>query len=140
LQIKRLGINDKELANQIIAKYFPEGELNSAFLENYNNYLLVAYIDNDFAGFLYGYEQQRLERKTPMMFLYSIDVLEKYHRLGVGKALINTLKSICTENKFMKMFVITNKSNTAAIKLYQSTGGIEQTDDDTLFSYSIHSK
>ena len=38
--------------------------------------------------------------------------------------------------KIYKMFVITNKSNKAAIELYKSSGAISENDDDIVFVYS----
>jgi ribosomal protein S18 acetylase RimI-like enzyme len=81
----------------------------------------------------------RLERKAPMMFLYSIDVLTAYREKGLGKRLIEELKSICAERGFMKMYVITGEGNEAAMSLYKSAGGTRSAEDDTVFVWEFSS-
>ena len=55
------------------------------------------------------------------LFIYSIDVLEAFQRKGIGKALIyEFLKHL--DEEFHNAFVLTNRDNISAMKLYQSTG------------------
>jgi ribosomal protein S18 acetylase RimI-like enzyme len=136
IKIKRLGQKDKALAHEIVAQFWPEGQLNDEFFKNQTNYLLAAYVDNVFAGFLYAYELDRLEMEKPMMFFYSIDVLPKYQRQGVGKRLIGALKKICRERNVSKMYVLTDEANVAAMRLYPSTGGRRVLPDNVLFVYT----
>jgi ribosomal protein S18 acetylase RimI-like enzyme len=133
IEVKRLKTGDEDRARDVVEAFYPDGALNENFLSNESNYLLAAYVDNEFAGFLYAYELARLERKAPMMFLYSIDVLPEHREKGVGKKLVEELKSICAERGFMKMFVVTGESNEAAVKLYESVGGGRCADDDVVF-------
>jgi ribosomal protein S18 acetylase RimI-like enzyme len=96
-------------------------------------------VDGEFAGFLYAYELARLEREAPMMFLYSIDVLPERREKGVGKKLIEKLKSVCAGRGFMKMYVITGEENEAAVRLYESVGGKRQAEDDVIFVWEFNS-
>ena len=133
VEIKRLGSGDENRARDIVEAFYADGAFNEDFLSNESNYLLAAYADGEFAGFLYAYELARLERSEPMMFLYSIDVLSEYRRKGVGKKLVEALRAVCAERGFMKMFVITGESNEAAVNLYESVGGNRRADDDAVF-------
>ncbi|MBD3285550.1 GNAT family N-acetyltransferase [candidate division WOR-3 bacterium] len=135
IEIKRLRQGDEVLAQEIVDKFWPEGRLNETFLSKQTNYLLAAYVDDAFAGFLYAFELDRLEQERPMMFFYSIDVLEKYRRQGIGKRLIEELNRICAQRNVSKMYVLTDEANTAALKLYQSTGGKRVMPDNVLFVY-----
>jgi len=126
---------DEESAREIVNRFWPEGKLNAEFFTKETNYLLAAYVDNVFAGFLYAYELDRFDGIEPMMFLYSIDVLPEYRRLGVAKRLITELKRICAERSVCKMFVLTHEENQPAMKLYQSTKGKRELPDNVLFVY-----
>ncbi len=108
-------------------------EVNDEFLLNHMNYLLAAYVDNSLAGFTYAYELDWIDRREPMMFFYSIDVLSEYRQQGIGKRLVQELKRICTERSVSKMFVLTDEGNTAAMRLYQFTGGKRVLPDNVLF-------
>lgn len=135
IEIKRLKQGDENEAQEIVDKFWPGKNLNDDFLAKETNYLLAAYVDEVFAGFLYAYELERIEQEKPMMFFYSIDVLPSFRRKGVGKRLIEELKKICADRKVCKMFVLTDEENVAAMKLYQSTGGKRKLPDNVLFVY-----
>ena len=70
------------------------------------------------------------------MFLYEIDVAPEYQRQGVGTALIRVLERICRDEGFAEMFVFTNRSNTAAMRLYASTGAHTEADDEQMFVWT----
>ncbi|MBA7602903.1 hypothetical protein ES703_09999 [subsurface metagenome] len=135
IEIKRLHRGDEELAQKIVKKFWPEGQLNDECLKKETNYLLAAYLDGTFAGFAYAYELDRIEKKQPMMFFYSIDVLPNFRRQGIGKRLIKELKRICTDRNVSKMYVLTDEENEAAMRLYRSTGGKRVLPDNVLFIY-----
>ena len=59
-----------------------------------------------------------------MMFFYEIGVAESSRRRGIGRRLVNTLKSVCRDEDVMKMWVPTGRSNVAATRLYASTGAV----------------
>src|SRR5262249_27701242 len=109
---------------------------NPAFFEDEKNILLVAYDSNRPSGFLYGYLLTSLRVKSPKLFLYSIDVATQYQHRGVGTLLIEELKSLARCESCSEIFVLTNKSNSAAIKLYERTGGTPENEDDVMFVYS----
>ena len=70
------------------------------------------------------------------MFLYEIGVEPEYQRRGIGTALIRALERICRDEGFAEMFVFTNRSNTAAMRLYASTGGHTEADDEQMFVWT----
>ena len=104
----------------------------TTFLENPYNHLLVAVDDPETVGYLIAYELQRPDREQSMMHLYDITVLSEHRQKGIGTALLEELKSICSTKPMMKMFVGTNRSNEAAVKLYQKTGAVLSDDTDAV--------
>ena len=71
------------------------------------------------------------------MFLYSIDVVKNYQRMGVATKLISFLKEEAFVSNCSEIFVLTNNSNEAAMKMYKATGGIRENEDDVMFVYQI---
>jgi len=105
------------------------------FLLNDSNYF-IAYLDKEkIIGFLLAYRLQRYDGRNEMLYLHEIDVLESYRKCGIATKLMDELKSICQENHYDKIFLITNKSNQAAVALYESTGGLSSSDDDIIFAF-----
>lgn len=140
IEVKRLQKGDEELTQEIVDQFWPGSKLNDEFLSKETNYLIAAYVDEVFAGFLYAYELDRIEQQRPMMFFYSIDVLNQYRRQGIGKRLIEELKHICAERNVSKMYVLTDEANVVAMKLYESTGSKRILPDNVLFVYKEFKK
>lgn len=105
------------------------------FLANAANYLLVAEVDGEPAGFLLAYSIDRLDEDAAAMFVYEIAVAQEHQRKGLGTALISTIRGIAKRERMIETFVFTNYSNEGAVRFYKSTGGIIENGDDLLFVY-----
>ncbi len=101
-----------------------------------NTFVITAFDDEKPVGFLIAYLLPRLANNHPMMLFYEIEVMERYRKQGTGTAMIDLLKDYCKTHNVCKMWVLTNESNKAAMKLYQSTGGVLMEEDDmVIFEY-----
>jgi ribosomal protein S18 acetylase RimI-like enzyme len=139
MQIWRLGIGDERLAAKAVRSLKAE-RVNynylRGFLKKETNILLVALDGVTPVGFLLAYELDRIDNPNSMMLLYEIMVDENHRRQGVAKAMITALKNICRERSIVKMWVLTNEANHAAMRTYESTGGEKMEEDDlVMFQY-----
>lgn len=139
LSITRLTTNEWEKAQASIALFWdiePSQKIIVKFLNNSQNILLSAEINDLPVGQVIGYILDRWDQDEPMLFLYSIDVAETYQRRGIGTALIEAVKKLSRAQGCSEAFVFTNASNLAAMQLYQSTGGKKSNPDDVvMFEY-----
>lgn len=138
--VYRLGINDVDLAGKVCTKFYsivPDKERIHSFLADNKNYFLVYVVGEEVAGYAYGYELQRVDGKSSMMYIHTIEVSPEYRRQGIGKRIINEITDICRKNGFYKMFLITNKSNIPAVLLYESMNGKVKHDDYVVFDYEF---
>jgi len=104
-----------------------------AFLADGRHYFIVAYVEDEPAGYVFGYRLSRFDGRPPQAFLYEIGVVEHHRRKGIGRALVEDLKEMGKADGCGKMFVPTNRSNEAAVALYRSAGGEEGAADATGF-------
>ncbi len=136
--IKRLMKNDIDLLkNSIVEKGTVIKSISNVekFLSNENNYL-IAYIENaKILGFVLAYTLQRYDGRGEMLYLHEIDVVETHRKQGIATKLMNEIKELKDKNGFDKIFLVTNKSNEAAVSLYESTGGVASSDDDIIFTF-----
>jgi len=142
MEIKRLQPRDETLANKTIqilktdnhpsAVYESDYSYLVDFLKNNSNFFIVATESGEPIGFVLAYELERLDRPQPMMLLYEVSVLESKRRQGVAKAMMNLLKSICRERNILKMWVLTEKTNKAAMQTFESAGGQLVKENDLL--------
>lgn len=146
--IKRLSSSDAEIAYQVLTriKFVEDGTEHLAdtltteylrnFLKNDKHYLLAALEGNSPIGFILAYRMLRVDREQDMMLFYEVNVAAQHRKKGTAVALINKLKEICKHENIMKMFVLTNRSNTAACTLYEKTGGVADiAGDEVTFVY-----
>ena len=104
--IKRMGKSDLELVTKMLTD----------FLDNKSNYFLSYLIDGKIVGYLIAYVLQRYDGRNEILYLHEIDDIRK-------------------SEGFIKMFLITNKSNDVAVKLYDSMNGINTSDDNIVYVF-----
>jgi len=107
------------------------------FLENPDNALFVAFWNGDAAGFLTAHRLQRFDKRKAEILLYEIGIDENFRRKGIGKALIEIVKSWGKEVGADEVWVLTNKSNVAANALYKSAGGAPENPDDIMYVFKL---
>ena len=109
------------------------------FLKDPNNALFVAFIENKALGFLTANRLQRFDKRGAEVLLYEIGVHDDFRQRGIGKALIGAAKHWAKEAGADEAWVLTNRSNMAAIALYQSTGGTteSETPDEVMFVFKL---
>ena len=110
---------------------------NRKFFTDKKNILLIAFYKQEIAGFLWAYLLIHPDRPRPAFFLYSIDVFEPFRKRGIAAQLIRYLKQMARKQKCFEIFVFTEPSNAAAIKLYTKTGGIKEKLKDIMFVYPL---
>ena len=143
-EIKKLAPDEVSVAGELIEMFgfddesehqiFSSVEYVKKMLARDDFHVVVALENKKLIGGLTAYEMKMFKRETTEMFLYEIEVAETHRQKGVGKALIEFLKQICATKKIVEMFVGTEKDNTAARKLYATTGG-KADEDSVWFNY-----
>jgi aminoglycoside 3-N-acetyltransferase I len=140
LRIQRLAPADTaELV--AAAELFDSSPVEAAarrYLADEDCVFLLAYDGPDVAGFVRGTLLPQIETARRQMFLYEIDVAPAFQRRGIATALVNALATVAKEAGCNEMFVFTNRSNYAAMRLYETTGGVTEADDEQMFVYSFN--
>ena len=82
---------------------------------------------------------QRFDKRGAEVLIYEIGVREDARQKGIAKALINEVKLWAKEVGADEVWVLTNKSNAAAIALYRSTGGETESEtlDEVMFNFRL---
>ncbi len=92
------------------------------------------------SGFLTAHRLQRFDARQAEILLYEIGIHEDFRQRGIGKALIETGKLWAAEVGADEVWVLTSSSNTAAMRLYASSGGKEDVPGTTMFTFGIPKK
>jgi ribosomal protein S18 acetylase RimI-like enzyme len=99
------------------------------------HHLLLAYEDGEPVGFVSGVEVTHPDKPTEMM-LYELGVDEPHRRRGIGRALVQSLADLAAELGCPTMFVLTEKSNEAAIRTY-GFGDPVRENDFVMFTWNV---
>jgi ribosomal protein S18 acetylase RimI-like enzyme len=140
LTIKRLGPDDAGRAEVNCALFWDmtDASVNLAgYLADPGCILLVAEVDGEPAGQIVGHILKRWDSKSPMLFLFSIDVVEAHRRKGVARGLMEEFLRIGKEVGCGSSFVFTNESNTPAMQMYKALGGTRTHPDDVMFEWEM---
>lgn len=136
---RKLGISDLDLVLQMDNDFrsnFICKENARLFLSNPMCWIFACIEKNRVIGFAYGYELNRLNNIGNMLYIHEVGVLPEYQRQGVGKQILNGIKSLCKLSGICRFFLFTEKSNRPACALYESVGGEPAHDDDVSYFFN----
>jgi aminoglycoside 6'-N-acetyltransferase I len=115
-------------------------ELTREFLEDPRHHIAVAIEDGLVVGFASGVHYVHPD-KQPELWINEVGLAPTHQRRGLGKAVLKALFNVGRAHSCTKAWVLTYRSNIAAIALYSSVGGTEGADDsgpaNALVGYSF---
>lgn len=125
-EIRQLGPEDVDalLDAEHLFDHPPRPDWARKFLESEDHHILIAYVDDEPAGFVSGVETTHPDKGTEM-FLYELGVAEPHRRQGVGRALVDELARIAVSRGCYGMWVATSPDNAPALHTYRSSGSDE---------------
>lgn len=107
----------------------------AAFVANPDNLLLLATTPDLICGIVIAHRLQRLDTLRAEVLLYSIDVHETMRRQGIGHALVEATIAWARELGADCTWVLTERSNHAAMALYRAAGGSDDIPDVAMFTF-----
>jgi ribosomal protein S18 acetylase RimI-like enzyme len=139
--ILRAGNGDADLARQAVAEVHGRTPVDpdsiSEFLHNPAHYLILALNGGQVVGSLMGYRLQHPHRSDPQFLLYEIDVRTEHRSRGIGRALVAGFIREAKDAGAFEVWVLTSRSNKAAMKIYAHCGLRPQQDDDVMLSLML---
>ena len=137
--VRLMGPQDEALGLASLSALKQKADVHamSEYLRSSSDFLAVAFIEEIPAGFARGHYLRRLDGSRPKFMLYELETSPQFRRRGVGRALMHKMLEIARSVRALKMFVLTDESNSAAMSLYESTGGIRLRRDDVLFEFDL---
>lgn len=140
MDIKLLGPSDHALLADVAPEVF-DNALNPAaideFLRDPRHHLVVAIDDGLVVGFASAVHYVHPDKTAPELWINEIGVSPPYQGRGAGKAMLRMLLDHAGSLGCAEAWVLTNKSNLAAVRLYQSSGGVTRADDEVMFNFEL---
>jgi ribosomal protein S18 acetylase RimI-like enzyme len=88
-------------------------------------------------GFASGVHYHHPDKPAPELFVNEVGVASTHHRRGLASAVLGALFEAARELGCVEAWVLTERDNPAAMRLYASVGGIEAPQDPVLYSFRL---
>ena len=142
LEIRILGPGDETLLRNVAAGVFDHAlkpALVAEFLHDERHHLAVAIEDEKVRGFASGVHYVHPD-KPAELWINEVGVAPSHQGRGIGKAIVEALLEHAKQLGCREAWVLTDRTNQAAIRLYASTGGKEAPHDQVMFTYFLNGK
>jgi aminoglycoside 6'-N-acetyltransferase I len=137
-EIRILNPDDTAILDKVASGVFDDaidGRLVAEFLGDERHHLAVAIDDGQVIGFASGVHYVHPD-KPAELWINEVGVAESHLRQGVGKAVVNALLQHAQRLGCREAWVLTDRDNQAAMRLYASTGG-QETQGHVMFTFVL---
>jgi ribosomal protein S18 acetylase RimI-like enzyme len=138
IEVKVLQRGDDRILMNVAALVFDKPVdvgLTREFLEDPRHHIAVAIDDGLVVGFASGVHYIHPD-KPAELWINEVAVAPTHRRRGLGKAVVRALLEVGRAHKCKVAWVLTDRSNVAAMALYSSVGGTEGA-DETGYSFPL---
>lgn len=139
-EIKILGKGDEKVLANIAPGVFDhdvEEHWSSEFLGDPRHHLAVATDAGLVVGFASAVDYVNPD-KPPELWINEIGVAPTHRNQGLGKKLLRALFAVGQQVGCSEAWVLTDRSNPPAMRLYASIGGTEAPKDQVRFTFRLN--
>lgn len=144
VEVRVLQSGDERILMNVALEVFDnpiDANFTREFLEDPRHHIAVAIDDGKVVGFASGVHYVHPD-KAPQLWINEVGLAPPYRSRGLGKALLRALFEVGQAHNCEVAWVLTYRSNVAAMALYSSVGGIEGADDsgpsDLMVGYTFN--
>jgi aminoglycoside 6'-N-acetyltransferase I len=139
IEIRILGPGDEAVLARVAPEVFDntvDAALSTEFLHDARHHIAVTVDDGIVVGFASAVHYVHPD-KPPELWINEVSVAPTYRNRGVGKRLLHALFGVGREHRCGSAWVLTDRSNAPAMRLYTSVGGAEAPDDVVMYEFDI---
>jgi aminoglycoside 6'-N-acetyltransferase I len=139
IDIRILGPGDAQVLSNVAADVFDnplDPELIREFLNDPRHHLAVAVDGGVVVGFASAVRYVHPD-KPPELWINEVGVAPSHWRRGLGKSLLRALFELGRTQGCKAAWVLTERTNTAAIALYTSAGGKVPSQSTVYFEFGL---
>jgi GNAT superfamily N-acetyltransferase len=131
IDIKVLDADDAGILRNVAPAVFDDPidmQAADAFLRDPRHHLAVALDDDVVVGFVSAVHYVHPDKPRPELWINEVGVAPTHQGRGLGKALMQTMLETARRIGCAEAWVLTDRANVAAMRLYSSSGGTEPSD------------
>ncbi len=140
IEIKRLSLDDADILAHIAPGVFDDPiqwERAREFLADPRHHLIVAIHDGVIVGFVSAVHYVHPDKPQPELWINEVGVADGYRGQGIGAPLMRETLDVGRRLGCAEAWVLTERSNEAAMRLYASNGGEAAPQDAVMFTFHL---
>jgi ribosomal protein S18 acetylase RimI-like enzyme len=142
VEIRRLIAGDEPVLTNVAPDVFDhmiDEAATRTFLADPRHHLVVAIDDEVVVGFVSAVHYVHPDKAVPELWINEVGVALTYRARGIGKAMMRMIFEIGREHGCSEAWVLTDRSNAAAMRLYGTLNGVEAPQDAVMFTFRFSS-
>ena len=139
IEVRVLHRGDEPLLMRVAQGVFDNAvdiENSANFLRDPRHHLAVAVEQSVVVGFCSGVDYIHPD-KPPELWINEVGVAPSHRNRRVARKLVRALLDVARNAGCRHAWVLTDRSNSAAMRLYASAGGTEAQEDTVMFSFVL---
>jgi len=107
------------------------------FLNDPRHHLVAAIDRGVVVGFASAVHYVHPDKRSPEMWINEVGVATTHRGRGVARAILQRLLEVARAIGCVEAWVLTDRTNEAALRLYKASGGIEAPSDQVMLTFRI---
>jgi aminoglycoside 6'-N-acetyltransferase I len=143
IEIKVLGPHDAGVLANVDPDAFDDpidaGRADE-FLADPRHHLAVAIDDGRVVGFASAVHYVHPDKPCPELWINEVGVAATHQRRGLATSLLRSLFAVAQDLGCAEAWVLTDRANTPAMRLYAAAGSTEAPTDHVMFTFRLDAK
>jgi ribosomal protein S18 acetylase RimI-like enzyme len=139
-EVRLLGPGDESVLANVGPDVFDDpvdARASAEFLNDPRHHIAVAIDEGAVVGFVSAVLYVHPDKPHPELWINEVGVAPSHHRRGIAGQLLRAVLDVGREAGCNEAWVLTDRSNEAAMRLYGSAGGVEAPDDQVMFTFFL---
>jgi aminoglycoside 6'-N-acetyltransferase I len=139
-QIRLLGVGDETVLQAVAPDVFDDPIDPAAaaeFLADPRHHLAVAIANGVVVGFVSAVHYVHPDKPAPELWINEVGVAPPHQGQGIARRLMEAMLNEARQLGCTVAWVLTNRTNYAAMRLYGSCGGVAAPEDAVMFEFDL---
>jgi GNAT superfamily N-acetyltransferase len=139
IELRVLGAGDGGILRNVADGVFDfavEPHLTAEFLADPRHHLVVAVDQGLVVGMASAVHYVHPD-KPPELWINEVGVAPTHRCQGIAKALLRSLLDVGRHLNCREAWVLTDRSNPAAMRVYETAGGLKNSQDQVMFEFRL---
>jgi ribosomal protein S18 acetylase RimI-like enzyme len=140
IEIRILGTHDAAVLEHVDPDVFDDpidARRAAEFLADPRHHLAVAVDDGLVVGFVSAVHYVHPDKARPELWINEVGVAETHRRRGLATRLLHAMFDVARRLGCAEAWVLTDRENTAAMRLYAAAGSTDLPTDHVMFTFRL---